>query len=207
MFRVSWQGGEEFAWSESEALGLIDRNHLRLADEEGEVEGSNGESRPSATLRELHENRELHRLFEELSVLGLDIDTWALVREEAVTGEKMPARYAWISQARTSEGEGDGEGGARERIVEAANLQEILTSLLEIGRRGMEIKRFKGLGEMDAEQLWETTMDPSRRTLLRVTLDQAVEAEWLFTTLMGQQVEPRRRFIEDHALEVKNLDV
>ena len=71
----------------------------------------------------------------------------------------------------------------------------------------MEIKRFKGLGEMDASQLWETTMDATRRTLLRVNWDMAGEADYLFTTLMGEEVEPRRRFIEDHALEVKNLDV
>ncbi|MCH7792559.1 MAG: hypothetical protein IID31_09805, partial [Planctomycetes bacterium] len=75
------------------------------------------------------------------------------------------------------------------------------------GGRGMEVKRFKGVGEMDAEQLWETTMDPARRTLMRVTMDQAHQAEALFATLMGEHVEPRRRFIEDHALEVKNLDV
>ena len=71
----------------------------------------------------------------------------------------------------------------------------------------MEIKRFKGLGEMDAEQLWQTTMDPSNRVLLRVTWDAASEAEALFSILMGEEVEPRRKYIEDHALEVKYLDV
>ena len=69
------------------------------------------------------------------------------------------------------------------------------------------MKRFKGLGEMDAEQLWDTTMDVNQRTLLKVSLESASQADALFTVLMGEEVEPRRRFIEEHALEVKNLDV
>jgi DNA gyrase subunit B len=69
------------------------------------------------------------------------------------------------------------------------------------------VKRFKGLGEMEAEQLWETTMDPEKRTLLRVSWDAASEADALFATLMGENVEARRNYIEAHALEVKNLDI
>ena len=83
-------------------------------------------------------------------------------------------------------------------------LDEILN---KIGRQGVTIQRYKGLGEMDAEQLWETTMDPQRRTLIQLTIEDAVEADQIFSILMGEKVEPRRLFIQEHAKEVSNLDV
>jgi DNA gyrase subunit B len=212
--RVTTRSVGEYAWSESEAHDIVAARGWKLVEDGLDANG--GEL---ATVRELHENRELEVIFRELAALGLHSEDYGLVREESVTGEVLPARFAWETEkvgrvaevAKTTDDE-DGDVSApapavAARVVEAANLPAILDALHEIGRRGMEIKRFKGLGEMDAEQLWETTMDPTVRTLMRVRWEQAGEADGLFSLLMGEQVEPRRKFIEDHALEVKNLDV
>ena len=87
------------------------------------------------------------------------------------------------------------------------SLSEILAYVMEGGKKGQYIQRYKGLGEMNPEQLWETTMNPETRVLLQVRIEDAVEADEIFSTLMGDEVEPRRKFIEEHALTVKNLDV
>lgn len=87
------------------------------------------------------------------------------------------------------------------------SLRDLIDHLRENGRKGIEIQRYKGLGEMNADQLWETTMDPQKRTLIRVTLPDAIAADHMFTMLMGEDVPPRRSFIEQHALSVKNLDI
>jgi DNA gyrase subunit B len=91
--------------------------------------------------------------------------------------------------------------------TEVASRDEMLDHILTAAKKDLQIQRYKGLGEMNPEQLWETTMDPEKRTLLQVRIDDAVETDEIFTVLMGDQVEPRRRFIEDNALDVKNLDI
>ncbi|HNC73607.1 MAG TPA: DNA gyrase subunit B, partial [Elusimicrobiota bacterium] len=89
-----------------------------------------------------------------------------------------------------------------------ASIAELLEAIKDAGRKGATIQRYKGLGEMNPQQLWETTMDPQNRKLLRVKLDaNSTEADDVFTVLMGDKVEPRRQFIESHASEVQNLDI
>jgi len=99
-------------------------------------------------------------------------------------------------------------GRAKEpEVVEKNTARELFDYVLNEGRKEYTVQRYKGLGEMTAEQLWETTMDPERRTLLQVRLEDIAECETIFTTLMGEDVEARRKFIEDNALDVKNLDI
>ena len=93
------------------------------------------------------------------------------------------------------------------KSVEVADLNELVQHFLAAGKRGVAINRYKGLGEMNPDQLWATTMNPDDRTLLQVRAEDETAAHVMFTTLMGDQVEPRRKFIEDNALNVKNLDV
>jgi len=156
--------------------------------------GTNGDAHVQRLQKnqELHEVKEMEKLFSQLEQYGLDIDDYFLTQEESVSGEKLGTKYALTNDEKTHN---------------VAGVAQVLPEIHKIGKHGIEVKRFKGLGEMNAEQLWETTLDPNVRTLLRVTLQEATEAERMFSVLMGEDVERRRTFIEDHALEVKNLDV
>ncbi|MDY6913945.1 MAG: toprim domain-containing protein, partial [Planctomycetota bacterium] len=142
---------------------------------------------------ELHEVRDIEKILARLKKMKLSIEDYFLTRQESVTGQKDPAKYVL-----------ENADGLK---LDLDNVAGIVPGVRQIGSKDIEIKRFKGLGEMNADELWETTMDPARRVLLRVKAEEAEEAERLFSLLMGDNVERRRNFIEEHALEVKNLDV
>jgi DNA gyrase subunit B len=102
--------------------------------------------------------------------------------------------------------QGDSVLTIKERHHKVHMPSELVNAVMEEGRKGVSIQRYKGLGEMNADQLWETTLDPNERTLLQVKMSHADEAEDIFSTLMGDVVEPRREFIQNNALNVQNLD-
>jgi DNA gyrase subunit B len=142
---------------------------------------------------ELHEVERINQINTKLKEqFGLDIGDFLLKGEKSVSGEDLPTKFQLVNG---------------QDVYKIASLGDICSAIRQIGGRGIEIKRFKGLGEMNSEQLWETTMNPETRVLLKVKLDDAGEADRLFSILMGDDVEKRRNFIRDHALEVQNLDV
>ncbi len=207
LYRVIADGAEYFFHTQADRDAFLRDNHFLVEDAEMAVVHGDGE-KPAAAPgasgngdgqhrrlqknHELHEVKEMEKLFVELEKFGLLIEDYYLTQEESVSGEKLATKYALMNE------------GVRHDV---AGVEQILPTIHRIGKTGIEIKRFKGLGEMNSEQLWETTLDPSARTLLRVTLLEAAEAERMFSVLMGEDVERRRQFIEEHALEVKNLDV
>ena len=206
LFLVEHEGREERFYSEKERLDYFAAHNLSI---DAEPQSNSG---PELTVMEITSSREATGIpidlshcvreteLHEVKMLNKHLvrlrDEFSLRVEvllpHEVTGDDPPPRF-FLNR--------DGE------TYPLLDLRALVPTIRKVGEKGIKITRFKGLGEMDAEQLWETTMDPARRTLFQVRLDDVAAANDLFATLMGDDVEPRREFIEKHALEVKNLDV
>jgi DNA gyrase subunit B len=181
---------DAFRKAEQQRLG----HDLVVADDSLGHAGGNGHGNGNGHaetffVQELHEVRGINRGLERLREFGLGAAD--LVPAPRVAGREPPPRFLL-------------EHGDQKRVL--PHLRDLVPEVRRLGERGMTITRFKGLGEMDGEELWETTLDPHRRTLLQVQLDDAFKADEMFRTLMGEKVEPRREFIQKHALEVKDID-
>jgi len=182
IYRVKVEGKDQFLYSDKELASLTEK------------EGKEAEQ----DILELFEAQEIEQLVGKIEKLGLDIATYSpedLAQKDASakdSGKKTKTPYRITNEKETKD---------------LSSLKEALTYIKEIASKGMHIQRYKGLGEMNPQQLWETTMDPEKRTILKVTLEDAVETDKMFTVLMGDQVEPRREFIENYAHQVKNLDI
>ncbi len=191
------QGNEETVhyFQDNEALA-------RFAEENPDLDlGLSGDAESDTAVVERNKNGATRRArHEELYERHAIKD---LIEQLAQKGFKME-HYSAQDKPLFEIIEGEGE---KQQVRPLFSIPEILSAVKEVGRRGLSVKRFKGLGEMNPKELFETTMNPLRRKLLRIDLTDAVEAEEMFTKLMGEEVEPRRQFIEDNALNVRNLDI
>jgi DNA gyrase subunit B len=134
-------------------------------------------------------------------------DETAAADDTAIGGAPVDEATKLAAEAKPSPAVPIAVRGRREPDATLADVDAFVEYFIAAGKKGIAVNRYKGLGEMNPDTLWTTTMDPENRTLLQVRAEDHAEADQMFTTLMGDQVEPRRKFIEDNALDVRNLDV
>lgn len=199
IYRAKVEGEDIFLYDDKELAALVkklekERKKSKAAEEET---GRPEDITKAIGLVELFEAREIENLVERLESLKIDVGNYEPVKKESIAKrKKREEKLKPVYKV-----EVDKEKKA------LYSIKELVSYVREVGRKGMTIQRYKGLGEMNPHQLWETTMDPDKRTILQVTLEDAVEANEMFTVLMGDQVEPRRKFIYKYSPEVRNLDI
>jgi DNA gyrase subunit B len=194
VYRVMLRDGEHWFYTSAEVDRFRQEEQARLGrelevDDETPGQTNDQAETPLFNVQELHEVRGINRGLEALR--PFERSAADLLPSPRVAGREPPPHFRL-------------ENGDVHKFL--PQLRELAPEVRRLGERGLTITRFKGLGEMDGEELWETTLDPDKRTLLQVMLDDAFKADEMFRTLMGEKVEPRRDFIQKHALEVKDID-
>ena len=187
-FKALAAGQEIWVHSRAQAAAWREEMQTRLGREL--VVGDAGSSGADIFYcQEIHEVHDINKALDKLG--GLEMEISDLVSPASIAGREPAPRLVLIA------------GDNRKPLT---SLRELVQEIRRMGEKGMTITRFKGLGEMDPEELWDTTLDPAKRTLMQVKLEDAAEAEEMFRTLMGEKVEPRRDFINKHALLMEDLD-
>ena len=218
------EGNARFIFNEEELAAFVkEEEKKRGKDVEIKDEGGFGSTDDPETenvyVTSFHEAAEILKASARLEKLGLDISEYETKKEEsneefegAVETKKKGAKKSSVSKTKKEETQavkgilGLVDDQAKEEN-DILSLRDLLENIRASGKKGLSIQRYKGLGEMNPEQLWETTMNPDKRTMLQVAIEDAVEADEMFTILMGDAVQPRRDFIQSHAKDVTNLDV
>jgi DNA gyrase subunit B len=203
MFEIHYKDKIQYADSEKEAVEIVKDLLPKVSgkmnfEDLDEVLIKNRETTKMIDLREVGALRMIDNILKRLETRGLEATELFSDEMKALDNktDRNEVKLAAIFKAVEDEGE--------TLLYSVAELADFIKTR---GKRGLTMQRYKGLGEMNPEQLWETTMDPAKRTLLQVTMDNVVKADEIFTILMGDEVAPRKEFIETHALEVKNLDI
>jgi len=194
-YRVSANGEEYYFYTEDELGEFLRERPADAVAAAGADASQEGDEEPTGAhlvRQEIFESREINKALSALSEFGFGVEDYFGRATECAPGEETAPPFALLA---------DGE------VHPARSLAEVVARTREVGRKGLDIQRYKGLGEMNPSQLWETTMDPARRTLRRVRLEDGARADHIFSLLMGEEVGPRRAFIERHALEITSLDV
>ncbi|UCB57833.1 MAG: hypothetical protein JSV30_05860 [Candidatus Omnitrophota bacterium] len=198
IFKVKVEHKDQFLYSDQELAKLTAEEEKKRGKtlEIHEAGEEANEKNRKLDIVEFYEARELEKLLEAIGKMGIDaVAHYEKPKEEEIGRAKKSKPSPIYKVTYDSE----------EKPV--YSLKELLRFVKTVAKKGMMIQRYKGLGEMNPAQLWETTMDPARRTILKVTLEDAVKADEMFTVLMGDAVQPRREFIQAHAREVRNLDI
>jgi len=213
LYEIESPLGNEYAQTEKEKEDLVEKlekklKEMKKAAEKGkaiEVEQVDflfDTSRPIEeqirvrAIRDMAEIRELEELIKRMAARGIEASDLVPPEKEKheLTAEEKKGRAKYVIQ-----------NGSHEYFLDST--YELVEKVKDFGKEGLYIQRYKGLGEMNPEQLWETTMDPEKRTLLQVKMEDVVEADKIFDVLMGDQVDPRRKFIQTYAKQVRNLDI